>query len=185
LRLVTTPDVAASLVHEHANSRPPTLGAGRLICIDGPSGSGKTTLADQLVQLIPATVIHTDQLCPGWDGLRSVPAVLTALLAPLAAGLPGRYQEWDWIGDRPGGIVEVEPAPLLVIEGLGAGARELAGWTTTLVWLDADTAQRRTRGLERDGDSFREHWDRWAAAERAYFDAESVSERANLTFRTG
>ncbi len=29
-------------------ARPPTLGVGRLVCVDGPAGSGKTTLAAAL-----------------------------------------------------------------------------------------------------------------------------------------
>ena len=32
-----------------AASRPPSLGAGRLVCVDGPAGSGKTTLAAALL----------------------------------------------------------------------------------------------------------------------------------------
>ena len=34
-----------------ARSRPPTLGSGRLICVDGPAGSGKTTLAEEVASL--------------------------------------------------------------------------------------------------------------------------------------
>ena len=32
---------------------PPTLGAGRLVCVDGPAGSGKTTLAAALDRALP------------------------------------------------------------------------------------------------------------------------------------
>lgn len=181
---MTPPGAAAALVAAHAAERPATLGAGRVICIDGPSGSGKTTLAEGLVRIAPATVLHTDQLCPGWDGLPEVPAIVSAVLRTLAEGRTGRYREWDWVGDRLGETVLVEPTPLLIIEGVGAGARALAGWTTTLVWLDADTEQRRTRGIERDGDYFRDQWARWAAAEDAYFADELVRTRADLTFRT-
>ncbi|WP_246004880.1 4-amino-4-deoxy-L-arabinose transferase [Nocardioides marmorisolisilvae] len=182
---MTAPSLAAAQVAEHVNSRPATLGAGKLICIDGPSGSGKTTLADRLVRLVPATVVHTDQLCPGWDGLPAVPAILSTLLTPLAEGRTGRFREWDWIRDRLAETVEVDPAPVLLIEGLGAGARSIAGWTTTLVWVDAEVGQRRTRAFERDGDYFRDQWAGWAAAEDAYFSAEQVRERADLSFRTG
>jgi len=182
---VTTPGVASAQIAAHLADRPATLGAGKLVCIDGPSGSGKTTLAERLVRLAPATVLHTDQLCPGWHGLPAVPAILTSLLEALAEGRPGRYREWDWIRDRLGGTVEVAPAELLVIEGLGAGARALAPWTTTLVWLDADVEARKVRAFERDGDYFRDQWAPWARAEQTYFAAESIDERADLSFRTG
>jgi energy-coupling factor transporter ATP-binding protein EcfA2 len=176
--------VAAALVAEHVAQQPATLGSGKLICIDGPSGSGKTTLTERILRLVPATVVHADQLCPGWDGLPAVPSILTALLRPLAEGRTGHYREWDWIRDRLAETVAVEPAPVLIVEGLGTGARALADWTTTLVWMDAEVSARRTRAFERDGEYFRDQWAPWAAAEAAYFAAEGVQERADLSFRT-
>ncbi|MCZ4500734.1 MAG: 4-amino-4-deoxy-L-arabinose transferase [Marmoricola sp.] len=172
-------------IRDHALARPPTLGTGRLVCIDGPSGSGKTTVAGRLARIAPAQVLHTDEFCPGWNGLPALPGILADLLAALAAGRPGGYQEWDWIRDRPGEPVEVSPAPLVIIEGVGAGALAIAGWTTTLAFLDADPEQRRLRAFDRDGDYFREQWKPWAAAEDAYFNADQVRDRADLLFRTG
>ncbi len=64
-----TPDAAAALVVQHALSRPPTLGAGRLVCVDGPAGSGKTSLADAVARRTAAQVVHMDDLYGGWDGL--------------------------------------------------------------------------------------------------------------------
>ena len=82
------PDPASSdadRVLELARSRPPTLGDGRLVCVDGPAGSGKTTLADALRRREPtAVVVHMDDLFEGWDGLPTVGAQLTTLLPPLA-----------------------------------------------------------------------------------------------------
>ena len=39
-------------------SRPATLGAGRLVCVDGPAGSGKTTLGAALAERTGAQLIH-------------------------------------------------------------------------------------------------------------------------------
>ncbi len=36
------------------------------------------------------------------------------------------------------------------------------------------------RGVERDGEAFRPHWERWARQEEAMFDAERTKERARL-----
>jgi energy-coupling factor transporter ATP-binding protein EcfA2 len=156
-----------------------------LVCIDGPSGSGKTTVATQLRRILPATIVHADELCPGWDGLPEVPGILAALLEPLAAGRTGAFREWDWLRERPGEDRTLEPTPVLIVEGLGAGARALAAWTTTLVWLDADPDRRKRRAFERDGDYFRDQWAPWAVAERAYFADEGLPDRADLMFRTG
>ncbi|MFL6024745.1 MAG: 4-amino-4-deoxy-L-arabinose transferase [Marmoricola sp.] len=182
---MTPPGAAAAQVAQHLAAQPATLGAGKLVCIDGPSGSGKTTLAERLIRLTPAPVLHTDLLCPGWDGLPAVPSILGTLLASLAEGRPGHYREWDWIRDRLAETVTVEPGPLLIVEGLGAGARSLAGWTTTLVWMDAEVNRRQERAFERDGEYFRDQWAPWALAEQTYFAENQVAERADLAFRTG
>ncbi|RZI87629.1 MAG: 4-amino-4-deoxy-L-arabinose transferase [Microbacterium sp.] len=180
LRLVT----AAEQVLEHALAREPSLGGTRLICIDGPSGSGKSTLAREVARLTESATVHTDDLCPGWDGVPELPGILAALLAPLASGESGRHPRYDWI---LGHLVEdlVVPAlPVVLLEGVGAGACRLAPVTTTLVWVDADVSVRKERALTRDGDTFRDHWDPWAAAEQTYFEAEQVRARADLVITT-
>ncbi|MFL6105420.1 MAG: 4-amino-4-deoxy-L-arabinose transferase [Marmoricola sp.] len=172
-------------IRDHLLAQPPTLGTGRLVCIDGPSGSGKTTVARKVARIAPATIVHADELCPGWDGLPQVPQILADLLEPLSRGVAGSFREWDWLRERPGEVITVQPAPLIILEGVGTGARLLAGWTTTLAWMDADPERRRVRAFERDGDYFRDQWKPWALAEQAYFTADDVRERADLTFRTG
>ena len=79
----------AAEVLELALSRSPTLGTGRLVCVDGPAGSGKTTLAEEVASLSGAPVIHMDDLFEGWDGLPHVNDQLDTLLPPLATGLAG------------------------------------------------------------------------------------------------
>ncbi|HET7069701.1 MAG TPA: 4-amino-4-deoxy-L-arabinose transferase, partial [Nocardioides sp.] len=82
-----------------ARSRQPTLGEGRLLCVDGPAGSGKTTLAAEVASLAGgAAVIHMDDLFEGWRGLAQVDDQLGTLLRPLAEGFPGSYRRWDWPG---------------------------------------------------------------------------------------
>jgi len=44
-----------------ARSRPPTLGAARLIAIDGPAGSGKSTLAAAVSEQSAAPVVRLDE----------------------------------------------------------------------------------------------------------------------------
>jgi uridine kinase len=168
----------------HARTHPARLGPSRLVAIDGPSGSGKTTIAAEIAHLAGARTVHTDDLCPGWDGLAELPRILAALLSPLADGRPGRHPRYDWILGRPAEDVVVEPSELLVLEGVGAGARSLGAFTTTLVWVDAEPELRRHRALERDGGSFAGHWESWARAEAAYFATDQVRERAHAAVWT-
>ena len=110
-----------------ALDRPPTLGSGRLVCLDGPAGSGKTTWAAGIADLAPdAQVVHMDDLYAGWSGLPEVDAQLDGLLLPLAEGRPGCYRRYDWLaGEFAEGVV-VDPVPLLVLEGVGSGASRFA-----------------------------------------------------------
>src|SRR4029077_4157497 len=91
-----TPEAAATRVVEHALSRPPTLGAGRLVCVDGPAGSGKTSLADAVARRTDAQVVHMDDLYGGWEGLLFVAGRVERLLRPLARGVhgPGGRAHW-------------------------------------------------------------------------------------------
>ena len=168
-------------VLELAASHPPSLGEGRLVCVDGPAGSGKTTLAGAVGVAVPdALVVHMDDLYEGWDGLPTVDAQLGSLLQPLADGRTGRYRRWDWHAARWAEQVEVRPAPLLVIEGVGSGSLVAAPFTTVLVWVEAPYDLRMRRGIERDGDAFAPYWESWAAAEEEHFARHRTRERADL-----
>lgn len=163
-----------------ADAQPPTLGAGRLVCVDGPAGSGKTTLAAALERLRPCRTVHMDDLYAGWDGLATVDAQLATLLGPLARGETGHHHRWDW---RTGGWAEevaVAPSPLLVLEGVGSGGPVAAAYATVVVWVEAEPDVRRGRALARDGDDFAPHWDAWAAAEAEHFARHRTRERADL-----
>jgi uridine kinase len=156
---------------------PPTLGGGRLVCIDGPAGSGKTTLAASFGD---ARVVHMDDLYPGWDGLPQVDAQLATLLRPLATGRPGTYRRYDWYAGAFAETVTVDPVPLLVLEGVGSGASGFGDLHTLLVWVEAPHDVRMRRGIERDGDAFAPHWEQWARDEAALFARERTRERADV-----
>lgn len=178
---MTSPGTAAADVARLVSGRPPTLGTGRMVCVDGPAGSGKTTLAAALARREPeSVVVHMDDLFEGWGGLPRVDAQLAALLAPLAEGRPGHYRRWDWHADDWAERVEVAPTPLLVLEGVGSGSLVTAPYATALVWVEAPYDLRMRRGLERDGDAFAPHWEAWAGAEAEHFARHRTRERADL-----
>lgn len=171
-------------VLDMTENREPTLGLGRLICVDGLAGSGKTTFAAELAGLTRAPVVHLDDLYPGWGGLHEVAREVLPLLTDLAAGVPGRYRRWDWARSRYTGEVEVLPTPLLVLEGVGSGQRAWADLITTLVWIETTQETRLLRGIERDGDRVRAEWLRWQADEQELLSRDQTDVRADLRWRT-
>ncbi len=164
-----------------ALDRSPTLGSGRLVCLDGPAGSGKTTWAAGIAMLAPnARVVHMDDLYAGWSGLPGVDAQLEDLLLPLAEDRPGSYRRYDWLAGEFAERVVVDPAPLLVVEGVGCGAARFAPLVTVLAWVEAPEDVRMERGIARDGDAFAPHWEQWAADEDVMFAHERTRERADV-----
>lgn len=147
---------------EHALTTPPTLGAGRLVCIDGPAGSGKTTLSASLEDVVPeAQVLHCDELLQGWHGLPGLADTVAALLAPLSSGRPGEWRRWDWLADDWAETHVVTPGGLLVLEGVGSWSPAIAHLVGVLVWVEAASDVRLDRGIARDGEHQRELWEQW------------------------
>ncbi|WP_246383420.1 4-amino-4-deoxy-L-arabinose transferase [Nocardioides stalactiti] len=171
----------ARLVLALAAERPPTLGATRLVSVDGPAGSGKSTLASALAALDEgAHVVHMDDLYDGWGGLGSISRQLSTLVRPLALGRAGFYRRYDWHRGEFAETVDVEPPPLLVLEGVGAGAAELTTMITVLVWVSAPRELRRQRGLARDGEALAPQWDGWMRQEDEHFATQRTAERADV-----
>jgi len=161
---------------------PPRCGATRLVCIDGPSGSGKTTLAARLAAALgDPPVLHMDDVYPGWDGLAaSVPLLHDRVVAPLRAGRPACYRRYDWHRGEFAEAHDLGTPEVLVIEGAGSGARLIAERAVLLVWIEAPHDERLRRGIARDGETYRPHWERWARQEAAHFAAEATAGRADV-----
>jgi len=174
----------AEQVLAHACSQPPTLGTGRLVCIDGLAGAGKTTLAGELAALTGAEVVHVDELLEGWAGLPALGATIETMLRPLAAGRPSSWRRWDWLASGWAESHPVVPSDLLVLEGVGSGAAAYDELITTLVYVEADRDLRLARGLARDGEPMRAHWLQWLDDEAALHRRDRTRERADLVYAT-
>lgn len=179
---------AARDIAARAAADPPTLGDGRLVCVDGPAGSGKSTLASAVrtawLRRFPGQrveVVHLDDVYPGWDGLHEgVRRVCEQIVGPLTLGEPGRYRRYDWVTAREAEWIEVGPADLVVVEGCGSGASAYSAAITTLVWVEVPEDARLERGLARDGVDARAEWLAWSAAEQEVFASERTRERADV-----
>jgi hypothetical protein len=52
------------------------------------------------------------------------------------------------------------------------------------VWVEAERPVRFARGIERDGETYRPPWERWARQEAALFAADGTRDRADVVLDT-
>lgn len=153
--------------------------------IDGQSGSGKSVLAAELVARSAGhfQLVALDDLYPGWDGLAAgAVEALRRVVEPHAAGVVGRWRRWDW--ERSAWAEEhvVDPDRPLLIEGAGALTAEVAALVDVSIWLDSPEVSRKKRALDRDGETYRPHWERWASQEALHIATHRPQTRATLVF---
>jgi len=180
----TSEAIAAAL--QAIDKAEPRCGTTKVVAIDGPSGSGKTEFAATLAEHVQGTrILHMDDLYPGWNGLeQAVRDLYDLVLAPFARGERAAYRRWDWEHDRYAEWLDLPPADLLLVEGVGSGAEPGAGLVSVLIWLEADRAVRFRRGIERDGDRYLPRWQGWAVLEGALFERDGARKRADLVLDT-
>jgi uridine kinase len=133
-------DVAQRLL-ETAVSRAP------IIAVDGRSASGKTTVARRLADAIPgACVVHTDDLAWWHSFFTWTDLLIHGVLEPWSAGRAVSYRPPAWNERRRAGAIEVPvDATALLIEGVGAGRREVAHLLDAVVYVQADMQERAAR----------------------------------------
>jgi uridine kinase len=182
------PDPAVAWIVAEIRARAAQSGSPCVIAIDGPAGSGKTTLAARLAELLDdPPIVHMDDLYDDWaDGPDGGAARLAALvLQPLTAGMAGSYRRYDWLEKAWAEQRLVPPAPVVIIEGCGAGAQSPTRPPGLLVWIEVSDDVRLRRGLVRDGEEQRELWLAWMAAEAAHFARERTRSRADIRLDGG
>ena len=158
-----------------------------VVLIDGRSGSGKTSLARTLVARWPlrgrVQLVALDSLYPGWDGLADgVEAARELILRPHARGLIGVWERWDWELSAPAEAHAVDPSLPLIVEGSGLLTAATARLGDVRVWLESPPQSRMRRALQRDGETYRPHWARWAEQEDRHLARDEPTNRATHVF---
>ena len=144
-----------------------------VVLIDGGSGAGKSSLAAMLVRRWPVRghvqLIALDSLYPGWDGLDDgADRAREWILKPHGRGYLGTWRRWDWEAQAEAESHAVDPSLGMIVEGSGILRESTAGLADVRIWVESAESSRKERALARDGDTYRPHWERWAAQERRH-----------------
>ncbi|MFD0384622.1 uridine kinase [Streptomyces stramineus] len=160
----------------------PSLGPVRLVAVDGYAGSGKTTFSGRLAAALGgAPVLHLDDLATHEELFAWTGRLREQVLAPLARGRTARYRAYDWVARRFADEErELAAAPVVLVEGVGAGRRALRPHLACLLWMELTDEHSWERGQLRDGPGLTEFWEGWKRAEREHFTADPTRPYAEL-----
>ncbi|MFF9865875.1 uridine kinase [Streptomyces sp. NPDC013953] len=163
---------------------PPSCGPVRLVAVDGHAGSGKSTFADRLAAALGgAPVLHLDDLATHEELFAWTARLRTQVLDRLIRGHAAQIHPYDWTLRRFGPPRPLAPAPVVVIEGVGAGRRALRPHLARLLWMDREAEQSWARGRRRDGPAQAAFWDGWTVAETRHFAADPSRPYADILVR--
>jgi uridine kinase len=166
------------------SASPPSCGRVRVVTVDGHAGSGKTTFAGHLsARLGGAPVVHLDDLATHEELFGWVERLESQVLRPLSLGVPARYPVYDWEARKFAGEQVVEPADVVLVEGVGAGRGRVRPHAALTMWMDMPASVAHERGQRRDGPALAEFWRGWTAAEARHFAHDPSKPFARLLVR--
>lgn len=152
---------------------PPSCGPVRLVAVDGHAGSGKSTFAGRLAALLGgAPVLHLDDIATHEELFDWTRRLHDQVIVPLTEGRTAHYTPYDWTDRTFTAALPLEPAPVVLVEGVGAGRRALRPHLARVLWMDVPEHTAWERGRRRDGAGLKDFWDGWTAAERRHFAAD-------------
>ena len=163
-------------------------GRPRVVAVDGRGASGKSTLANRLCSaLLACAVISTDDVAWHHSFFDWADLLATGVLQPARRGEAVSYRPPAWQERGRAGAIEVPvDRRLLVVEGVGAGRRELVDLLDAVVWVQSDfeVAERRgiardiAQGVNGDAEAAVQFWHEWMAEELAFVADQRPWERA-------
>lgn len=164
---------------------PPSCGPVRLVAVDGHAGSGKSTFAGRLAEALGgAPVLRLDDIASHDRLFDWTQRLREQVLGPLSRGETAHYATYDWHARRFGPADRpLPPAPVVLVEGVGAGRLALRPYLAAVLWMDVPHEEAWQRGRRRDGAVQRDFWDGWEPEELQHFTGDPTRPFAHLLVR--
>lgn len=161
-----------------------------IIAIDGPAGAGKTTLAATLSlalsQKFSVTVIHMDDLYPGWES--ALGEKLTETLVWITSCHKAKkdliFSPFNWSQNNFDSPRKYESTSLLILEGVGSSQRAIEENLSTSIWLDLDPTIGFERVIQRDGREISHSMTKWLDQQMQHFAIDETKERSEFVLST-
>ena len=156
----------------------------RLVAVDGPSGAGKSTLSRSLAAACGGVpIVRVDDFLYWRDIEGWWPRLESEARRPLLTGSAARFRIRDWandpLGQGLGRWTEIAPADVVIVDGVTASRRAIAGDLVMALWVEAPAEDRLRRGIARDGEKRRPLWIEWMALEDEFFGRDGAPGRAD------
>jgi uridine kinase len=161
-----------------------------IIAVDGPAGAGKTTLASTIsLALSPrmsTTVIHMDELYPGWEGALGdeLAKTLTWLTSCHKAAKPLLYSSFNWVASEFADPKSHPSTHLLILEGVASAQIAIEETLATSIWLDLDPLIGYQRVIDRDGEKISREMTQWLVMQEQHFAVDRTKERCEFLLST-
>ena len=156
------------------------LPAPAVIAIDGRSAAGKSTFASRLTRILECQCVHTDDIAWHHSFFDWWPLLTKNILQPFKAGKTVLWTPDAWLSHNRSGAISLQPAPVLIVEGVSSTRRELREWIDCSIWIETNAQLAESRGLERDGLEGRDFWFEWQRSEQPFFAEDQPWTRASL-----
>lgn len=168
--------------------------AVKLVAIDGHGGSGKTFLAAQLMRLLKAEVLHTDDFASYDNPLEWWPRLVEEVMEPIKNGAQVlSYSRGSWYKNHsPEPVTGQTVTPTMILEGVSSSRKEFRHYLAYAIWVETPKEICMRRGIDRDlannsvgksEEEIKADWIRGHQYEDEYVKRDSPRSYANIIVR--